>query len=82
MGKAVFPRILLETKNGRFVCEPSVLRSRRTKAAKRRMKNFSHGLIRQYLRNYGVIPIAGLHLFLYLSGFFRIFLFYSFHCVN
>ena len=43
---------------------------------------FSHGLIRQYLRNYGVIPIKGLHLFLYLSGFLRIFLFYSFHCIN
>ena len=42
----------------------------------------SHGLIRQYLRNYGVIPIKGLHLFLYLSGFLRIFLFYSFHCIN
>lgn len=41
-----------------------------------------HGLIRQYLRNYGVIPIKGLHLFLYLSGFLRIFLFYSFHCIN
>lgn len=45
-------------------------------------RTFSHGLIRQYFKNYGVIPIAGLHLFLYLSGFFRFFLFYSFHCVN
>ena len=44
--------------------------------------DISHGLIRQYLRNYGVIPIKGLHLFLYLSGFLRIFLFYSFHCIN
>lgn len=43
---------------------------------------FSHGLIRQYLRNYGVIPIKGVTPFLYLSGFFRFFLFYSFHCIN
>lgn len=42
----------------------------------------SHGLIRQYLRNYGVIPIKGVTPFLYLSGFFRFFLFYSFHCIN
>lgn len=43
---------------------------------------FSRRLIRQYLRNYGVIQIVGLHLFPYLSGFLRIFLFYSFHCIN
>jgi hypothetical protein len=39
MGKAVFPRILLETKNGRFVCEPSVLCSALGKAAKEQKKN-------------------------------------------
>lgn len=44
--------------------------------------HFSHGLIRQYLRNYGVIPIKGVTPFLYLSGFFRFFLFYSFHYIN
>lgn len=46
------------------------------------IRGVCHGLIRQYLRNYGVIPIKGVTPFLYLSGFFRFFLFYSFHCVN
>lgn len=49
---------------------------------KQKSSLFCHGLIRQYLRNYGVIPIKGVTPFLYLSGFFRFFLFYSFHCIN
>lgn len=57
--------------------------SERLYAQNKKAARISHGLIRQYLRNYGVIPIKGVTpFFYYLSGFLRFFLFYSFHCIN